>query len=590
MSIDWKRGSKDSRRSSTTRRRAILLLALFATLPYANALCTGFALDDEFQIRTNPAVTGGIDFIQILSSPLYPGDLFRPFTVLTFAINEWLTPGSPAPLHAMNVMLHAAVAVLVYLLARRLLNSGRAAFVSAALFAVHPIHTEAVTGLVGRAEILAALFGLGALLSAARAAAAATRPSRTALQMLSLALFCLALLSKESAATILPLIILFRIVMRGDTFAVGLWRELHSLDWVPYMLCTLVFVVWRLGVTAPFDRPLLDNVLVFVPWAVRIHSALGVLWDYFGLLNVPLVLATDYSYNQVPVITSWWTPRLWAGCGLVTLATACCMRRRWTGVVFAVAFPFVTLSLTANVLFPIGTIKAERLLYLPSVGWALLAGWGFDCLLRRPRYRTIALTLLCTLMVAFTARTWIRNWDWQDNMVLYQSMVRSAPESAKARYNFGVVLQRRGDNEAASAQFHRALEIYPWEEDAALGIGIGFEREGRTEAALQWYRKVLEIAPSFDQGHLRLCRVLVNAHRFVEAATACRAGLRYRPADPELLKGVGASLMETGAVEAGINVLHRALALNPKDEELRSFLMHFSRPEIAQSFAVVTRE
>jgi len=555
---------------------AVLLLAALALFPYLNALRTGFTFDDESQIRTNPAVVGGIDLLRILASPLAPGSLFRPMTVMSFAINEWFTPSLPAPFHATNVGLHVAVTLLVYLLAKRLFKSGRAPFVSAALFAVHPIHTEAVTSLVGRAELLAALCGVGALLSMAGANAARTPLSETGLQAASLILFCLALLSKESALTVLPAMVLFRIAMRGESLPVGLRNEARSLDWVPYGLCAILFVLWHAMVTAgaaPSDLTPLDNTLAFVPWAVRVRSAFGILWDYFGLLNVPLVLSADYSYNQVPAIMSWWAPRFWAGSGLVALAAVYCLRRRWTAVAFAIALPFVTLSLTANVFFPIGTTKAERLLYLPSVGWALLVGWGLDRLAAMQRYRAAALMVLLTVIFGFATRTWIRNYDWRNNDVLYESTAGAAPDSAKARYNFGVALQRHGDNETAAAQFHRALEIYPWAEGAALGIGIGFENDGRTEAAVEWYRKALQITRSFHQGHLSLCRVLASAHRFVEAAAACRAGLRYRPADPELLKGLGASLVGTGATQQGIEVLHRSLTLNPGDGNLRTYLL-----------------
>src|SRR3990172_8125874 len=140
------------------------LLAL-VILPYANALTAGFTLDDEAVIRQNAIVTNGVDPIGVLATPLSPGDLYRPLTVLTFAINEVLAPGAALPCHAVNLGLHAVVTLLVFVVARRLFGAARLAFVAASLFAVHPIHTEAVTSLVGRAELLAALLGLTAILS-----------------------------------------------------------------------------------------------------------------------------------------------------------------------------------------------------------------------------------------------------------------------------------------------------------------------------------------------------------------------------------------------------------------------------------------
>src|SRR5262249_19846307 len=140
----------------------------------------------------------------------------------------------------------------------------------------------------------------------------------------------------------------------------------------------------------------LDNVLAFVPWPVRVRSAFGVLWDYFGLLLVPLVLGADYSYAQVPIIGGWTSPRLLGGLTLVIGSVLVLARDRRPVVTFAVATMLAGLALTSNVLFPIGTIKGERLLYLPSVGWVILAAYAVDHYARQPRYRLLVWILLAT--------------------------------------------------------------------------------------------------------------------------------------------------------------------------------------------------
>ena len=198
----------DARR--TISKRALLLLVVLAMLPYANALSAGFTFDDEPDIQKNPAITGGLDLARIVAAPLPPGTIYRPFAVLTFALNERLAPGNTVAYHGVNVLLHAGVAVLVFVLAIRLFGSVRTAQIAAVLFALHPVHTEAVTSLVGRTELLAALFGLAAILSMDRADTAAHWPARVSLYLLSLTSFSLALFSKESALVVVPLFLLFR--------------------------------------------------------------------------------------------------------------------------------------------------------------------------------------------------------------------------------------------------------------------------------------------------------------------------------------------------------------------------------------------
>jgi protein O-mannosyl-transferase len=539
----------------------------------------GFTLDDEPDIERNPAVQNGVDLLEIFASPMPPGDLYRPVTVLTFALNERLAPRGAFAYHAANIMLHAGVTVLVFMLALRLFGIVQVAQIAAVLFALHPVHTEAVTSLVGRAELLAALFGLAAILSMDQADSTLPGPARVASHMLALICFMLALFSKESAVVILPLLLLFRIARRGESLAAGLPIELRSLDWLPFALCTAVYLLFRFWTTGGMlvhSATPLDNVLAFVPSSVRIRSALGVLWDYFGLLSFPLILSADYSYNEVPIVDSWTDPRFLAGGALVVAAVCVAVRDRRPAVTFAVAFPFIALSLTSNVLFPIGTIKAERLLYLPSVGWALLVAFSLDWLMRVPRYRLISIGLLPILIGFFAARTWARNWDWLDNATLYRSIARSAPNSAKSHLNLGVLLQREKADAAAIGHYQRALEIYPYANrqrvDPALGIGNVFHNEGRLERAIYWYKKALEIAPAFDDAHANLCETLLIMSRFDEACVACRRGLRYEPADANLLKLLGESLVGSGKVEEGSAVLHRSLALNDRDEELRDYL------------------
>lgn len=567
-----------SRRMAAARVRTIelaSLLVLVAVVPYLNTLSAGFTFDDLPTIVNNPVVQNGIDVARALSTPLQPGDLYRPLTVLTFAVNQWLAPGQAWLFHAVNVAVHAVVTVLVFFLARVLTRSDRLASIAGALFAVHPVHTEAVTSLVGRAELLAAMFGVGALVAVANATVAAAPRRRRVLEWLGLGLFALALCSKESALTVAVLVPMVRVTARRQRLGRGLWSEATSLDWVPYALVAGVFVAARFRVVTAlpaYDLQPLDNVLAFVPWHVRLATALAVIWEYFGLLLLPIVLSADYSYNQVAVVQAWWDPRLLGGLALLLAATVALRRSRRPALRFAVIFPFVALALTANVLLPIGTVKAERLLYLPSVGFVLLLALTAGDLARRPRYRRLVAAVLLLVIVGYAGRTWTRNEDWHDNTTLYRSMVRSAPDSAKGRYNYGVALQHENNDEAAVEQFERALSLYEWAEGAAFGIGLAFDRKNVPDRAAEWYRRALAILPGYDKAHNNLCRLHVSTRDYAAAERACRAGLRYFPANTNMLWGLGESFAGRGDATRALAVLERAQRLNPGDETVRQRL------------------
>ena len=563
-------------------RRTVVMLTLLAFVPYLNALRAGFTLDDVPTVRNNPAVSRGVDLMGILSSPLPPMEnLYRPFTVLTYAVNEQLAPENAAAFHAVNIILHTAITILVLLTAARLFESYWVGILAAMLFAVHPIHTEAVTSIVGRAELLVAFFGLTAMLTAARSDRSTHRWSRLAFELLSVTSYFLALFSKESAVTLLPLIVLFRIVCRKEALSTGLATEFRSLTWVPYALGTVLFIVCRYHVVGSValgnNLTPLDNALGFVPWDVRLRSALGVLWDYFGLLNVPLVLSADYSYHQVPLVNSWLDARFLAGSALLSIAALVVVSPVRPAVKLAVALPFIALSLTTNLLFPIGTIKGERLLYVPSVGWVLLAAYAFERMLNIRRYRALAAGALVLIVTTFAVRTWMRNYDWRDDPTLFAITSRNSPDSAKAHYNFGVALQNKGALAEAVAEYQEALTIASWTEGAAFGMGVISEKSGHIAAAVRWYQQALDIAPDYDEAHTNLCHVLFNTEQFAAAAAACRAGLRYKPADANLLKGLGASLVALGDTEKGIELLRRSLALNTRDHELQIYVARLER-------------
>jgi tetratricopeptide (TPR) repeat protein len=134
-----------------------------------------------------------------------------------------------------------------------------------------------------------------------------------------------------------------------------------------------------------------------------------------------------------------------------------------------------------------------------------------------------------------------------------------------------VALLKQGQRAAAIEQFQASLAIFPMGE-SAFGIATALNEQGQTDAAIEWLRKTLNIAPALLKAHTDLCHHLLSRDDFAAAARACRNGLRYSPADANLLKGLGSSLMGTGETEKAIEILHRSLALNPHDDELRDYL------------------
>jgi len=548
-----------------------LLVGLLAVLPYLNSLHGELTFDDLGLIRDNPLISGHHAAALPLWTTVYnPGALYRPLTMMTYFVQTRLGEGVVG-LHVVNIALHVLVSVAAYYLAAALLGSTLVATVAGILFAVHPIHTEAVASIVGRAELLAALFVVLALLAFIRAAEAPA-PRALRWRITSLAALVFGLLAKESAFTAIPLCAVVLLWVRPDTTARQLMRAL-----VPYGLVGVGYLLVRLVVVGTLSLPttpdLLDNPLAHVPLLPRVETALVVLSHYLALLAFPLRLSADYSFNEVPVVGSVLDPRLLAAIGLfVLLALLIAVNRQHARpLTLAAAFGACALALTANLLFPIGTIKAERLLYLPSWGWCLAVGW-LVAQAARTRHRQVVFAVVGLVVAAYAGRTWVRNRDWRDNFSLFTAAVRDAPKSAKAHFNLGNAYAERHDADRALLEFREALRLYPPDADAAFGIGRMYEVKGMDALALDWYARATQLNPEHLKAHLNLGLLRYRRGDFAQAETELHTGLQAVPDDARLLLALSLVAIAQGDEAGAREYLRRAEPLAQEDTLTKDLL------------------
>ncbi|GIW40566.1 MAG: hypothetical protein KatS3mg076_1143 [Candidatus Binatia bacterium] len=553
-------------KNSRTDLRLVLCLSLLASLPFANAPGNGFTFDDHLFVESNPAVSAkGFPYRAFLEA-FEPGHLYRPLTVLSYWIQRRWLPGAAA-FHSVNVALHVVVSCLVFLLARRRL-SRPAAFAAAALFAVHPVHTEAVTSVVGRAESLAAGGVLATLLCVGRSLES---PNPRFWSLAASFFFACALLSKEHAFVALLLAPAFFLPARKPAE----WRRLVA-TLLPSVAVGCLYLAWRwallgsLGLPEPPD--FLDNPAAYSPPAWRIATAAVVLSDYVRLFLWPLRLSADYSFPQVPPVRALSDPRLlaavllFASSGLLALAT----RNRLPEIGRGVALAGLSFALTANVFFPIGTIEAERLLYLPSVFLCLALGSAVAAAAHGHPRPTAA--LFCAACALLACRTWMRNADWKSDLTLFRATVATSPRSAKAHHNLAVVYADLGDPVRATAHFERAWRLHPSYAEAAFGVGRMYEIRGFLSTALGWYERAARIDPSLWKAHLNRGVLHYNRGAYREAEAAFREGLALVPRDARLLTGLGLSRLALGDREGAIRLLELAVRSDPVLPEARQGL------------------
>lgn len=368
-------------------------------------------------------------------------NLYRPLTVLSLAANARLAP-SRAAFRGVNVALHV-LAALAALWALRGLVPEIAAAIGAGLFAVHPLASEAVLLAVGRADTIAAAAGLAAfrlvLDGGARRIGGAA------------ALFALALFAKESAATWLAILVLGALVLGRKE----MWRGIAALGGV--------FVVWLLvrgsvvGWTNP-TFPDVDNPLAPLDPVARVANAVVVLGGYAVDAIWPATLSLEHGFAQTVArpmsVAGPWALAIAAGWA----AAAWGLTRRDRAAGFLALFPAAAFAVTANVLFPIGTVFAERLAYAPLVGACGLAGWAL-ALLARPAWLPIALA--GALAIAGGVRTHVRTADFRDLATLHAATAEASPRAIKALYNLARTRLRQGNAAEAVPLLERALALRP---------------------------------------------------------------------------------------------------------------------------------
>ena len=499
--------SSDSRSNGWSKPDLIRagLCAAVALLCYANTLHNGLCDDDLPIIAHNPLVTEPGQWGLLWTTDYwhdaaentpYRDLLYRPLTVLSFRLNHMLHGTEPLGYHLVNIALHAVVTVLLYWFCRRAGGSRAAATTAGVLFAVLPIHTEAVNNIVGRSELLVATFMLAAIaLFAAR--------DRTAFVVAGTLCVFGAMCSKETglaAPLVIPLLDICGIGIQPPRTQVWRWALRRYTGLAAVVVVYLVLRYVALGGT--FHQPVTItktiNILVDSGWSERVYGALQ-LWGLYWAKTVwPKVLCLDYSINALALAADPLHPQVILGTIVLAALIAWCVwswkrqDRRPVALTVALLLCYFPVS---NTVVLIKTSFAERLWYVPSVWAAVIAGgllvWMFGRLgdiagdARRRLWRALLVVVVASLAVGGLVRSWDRNLDWRDNGTLYAATYRDHPDAIRALVLYGEWLVNQGDYEPGIELMERALLIDLGFTEAHRRLGQAYLRAGEIDQAFE---------------------------------------------------------------------------------------------------------
>ncbi|XP_050604477.1 protein O-mannosyl-transferase TMTC1 isoform X5 [Macaca thibetana thibetana] len=550
---------------------AAALLAGASCLCYGRSLQGEFVHDDVWAIVNNPDVRPGAPLRwSIFTNDFWGKGMaentshksYRPLCVLTFKLNIFLTGMNPFYFHAVNVILHCLVTlVLMYTCDKTVFKNRGLAFVTALLFAVHPIHTEAVAGIVGRADVLACLLFLLAFLSYNRSldqgCVGESFPSTVSPFFLLFSLFLgtCAMLVKETGITV------FGVCLVYDLFSLSNKEDKSFLTY-SYLLA---FNVW--------------------------------------LLLAPVTLCYDWQVGSIPLVETIWDMRnlatilLAVVMALLSLHCLAAFKRLehkevLVGLLFLV-FPFIPAS---NLFFRVGFVVAERVLYMPSMGYCILFVHGLSKLctwLNRCGATTLIVSTVLLLLL-FSWKTVKQNEIWLSRESLFRSGVQTLPHNAKVHYNYANFLKDQGRNKEAIYHYRTALKLYPRHASALNNLGtlirdtaeakmyyqkalqlhpqhnralfnLGnlLKSQEKKEEAITLLKDSIKYGPEFADAYSSLASLLAEQERFKEAEEIYQAGIKNCPDSSDLHNNYGVFLVDTGLPEKAVAHYQQAIKLSP---------------------------
>ena len=549
--------------------------ALLGVLCYVNSLGNDFTYDDTSIVKGNPRIRSLTNFREIwltdwwlerTDEQPFPDPerdrLYRPLTLYSFALNYAVGGLNPLGYHAVNIALHAIVTVLVWLLIKRLFEDCWIAGLTAILFAVHPVHVEAVAGIVGRGEILAAGFLLVALL----VLMPRTGPPGAARLGLSLPLFFAALLAKETAVcypAVALLVIHGAYGFKKLTLRGWLWRAgvlvIPLAVYLPLRYYAMGGHLIRTKVLSVLFVPLSD-----VDWVGRIHGPLTILGHYARLILVPDKLASDYG---PAVFDPRQGPEFLTLVGLAcTIAILFALRGYFRSsvtnrrlAILAAVF-LASYALISNTVLLIGTSFADRLMYWPSVpilaaiaiGIATMRGWYENMTRKTPDRATWIRLGGLLLIIALGLRTLVRNSDWKNNETLFEADRNTYPQNAHVNCGLAKLLiwgahERALEiNEITASVLEAATPPSETEQAQKKGVieQLSAEEIALLDRAETYLTRALDVEERFADAHVQLGLIAILRDDPDSARHHLETGLLLDPGNPlaqRLLMRVGGS-------------------------------------------------
>jgi tetratricopeptide (TPR) repeat protein len=525
----------------------IIIIIVLVSVAFAGALDNDFVWDDhavtmreEFQfVSTLPRMLVIADTTNDEGNSSY----YRPITYLNFFIDNQLFGRNPGPYHLEQLLWHILAAMLLYLLVQAFFQQRLLSLVTALLFSVHPVTAEPVNFIAARNNILCLVFMLFSLYSLVRAARQTDVFRRSGWYSLSLLVYFLSMLSKEPGVSL----VLFVGGVLFSGLSIGKKERIQVFSgFVAVTVLYFALRVWVLGTTTRASH-----------LAPDINLTLMSMFYYFRLVLWPLGLHPEYRPSAEAL---GGLQMIIAFAGLAALVALAIKRQKRPEGIGALWLIVCFLPISNLIPIPSSAV-ADRYMYVPLPGFALIAGAVFQWLLLS--YKKSAIAILVAILAMLTFLSSARTNVWKDDVSLWRDVVIKAPDNYKANYNLGKALMDRGDIEEAFQAFQVSAAKYPSNVETHIALGILYRQTGQIQLAVKSYKKAISINPNNPTAHYNLGNTYAKVKQNNLAIESYRRAIAIDSENSDYHYNLAYLLLVQGQLDSVMEHAMQALKLNP---------------------------
>ncbi len=527
---------------------SVILIILLGALAYFNCLQGGFIWDDAGLVERNTYIRSLSGLPKIFAGNIWAGigessRAYRPLQIATYLVDYSIWRLNPFGYHLTNLLLHILAGITLYWLLKLIFQNELLALLSSLLFVCHPVQTEAVAYISGRADPLAAVFifmAFGFYLKF-------LQTQKQTDYLLGLLSFILALLSRENALVLPVLLLAYHFAFKPKPAV----KKCGA-----FFLIAGIYLALRLALmnTVLSDSPVETTLIQ------RLPGFFAALANYARIMFLPVDLHMEYGGD----LFKFFNFRVLLGMGILIFLTACILKsRKANAAVFFALIWFLATLLPASNFYPLNAYMAEHWLYLPSIGIFIIFGKWFADGYARKKTRFAALLLAAGLLAAYLGLTINQNRYWRSELDFFKRTLKFAPGSARVYYHLGNIYCDLQDNQRGIAMYSQAIKMNPAYAEAYNNIGNVYINSGSNAEGITYCQQALKINPQLPEAYYNLGNAYYNLGENTKSIEMLKISVQLNPVYLEACNNLAAGLAQDGNLELAISYWNKCLEIDP---------------------------